>query len=287
MEIRTVLVVGMGAMGRGIAQVCAQAGYRTLVHDSSPEALGRSIESIRKSVRKRTERGEWGLEKEKGILAILRISDFSPGDLGEADIVIEAVTEDPSLKTAIFRRLDEHCREEALLGSNTSSIPITLIGSATKRPERVVGIHFMNPVPTMKGVEIIRGRVSSDQAMELSRVFVESLGKIPVEAKDYAGFITSRILNAYLNEAAFSVMDGNRPEDVDAAAVHCLNMPMGPCRLLDMVGIDVEVYVLGVLQEAFGEKFRAAPILKQMVHAGHLGVKSGRGFYAYDVPGKR
>lgn len=286
MEVRTVLVIGLGVMGRGIAQVCAQSGYRTLVHDASDEALGKSLEMIRKGVRKRTERGEWDAGREAKILSGISSCDLSEKALREVDLVVEAVPEDAELKSAIFRNLDAHCRPDALLGSNTSSIPITLLAATTKHPERVVGLHFMNPVPTMKGVEIIQGRVTSEATMKAAGAFVASLGKIPVVAKDYAGFITSRILNAYLNEAAFVVMDGNDPVDVDNAALHCFNMPMGPCRLMDLCGIDVVVFVLGILQAEFGDKFRCAPVLKQMVRAGHLGMKTGRGFFTYEKGGR-
>lgn len=286
MEGRTVLVIGTGTMGRGIAQVSAQAGYRTLVHDASEQALSRSLVTIQQSVRKRTQRGEWDAPTEQKILARLHPCDLSEKALAQADVIIEAIPEHVELKCDLFRTLDAHCRPEALLASNTSSIPITLLAAVTKRPERVAGLHFMNPVPTMKGVEIVQGRVTSPNTMEAARGFVRSLGKIPIVAKDYAGFITSRILNIYLNEAAYTVMDGNDPVDVDNAAQHCFNMPMGPCRLMDMCGIDIVVFVLGILREEFGDKFLCAPVLKQMVRAGHLGVKTGRGFYTYEN-GKR
>lgn len=282
MEIRTVLVIGTGTMGRGIAQACAQSGYDVLVHDASKEAVDGAMERIRESVRKRTARGEWDAAREAGILSRIRAADLSAETLRSADLVVEAIPEDPRQKRALFKELDAGVREDVVLGSNTSSIPITFLAAATKRPERVVGIHFMNPVPAMKGVEIVQGRMTSPATMETARAFVGSLGKIGIIAKDYAGFITSRVLNVYLNEAAYSVMDGNDPSDVDNAALHCFNMPMGPCRLMDMIGIDVVVRILDLLREEFGDRFRCAPLLRQMARAGHYGIKSGRGFYAYD-----
>ena len=200
----------------------------------------------------------------------------------EADLVIEAVPERLDLKTKIFKDLDRLAPEHAILASNTSSLPITAIAAATKRPHNVVGMHFMNPVPVMKGVELIKGRLTSEETINTSVEFVKSLkDKVPVVALDYAGFITSRIFNAYLNEAACTVQDGNNPKDVDDGMVYCTNVPMGPCAMMDLVGVDVVVFVLGILEEEFGPKFKAAPLLKQMVNAGHLGRKTGQGFYKY------
>jgi 3-hydroxybutyryl-CoA dehydrogenase len=181
----------------------------------------------------------------------------------------------------IFKDVDKLAPDYAILASNTSSLPITAIAAATKRPHQVVGMHFMNPVPIMKGVELIRGRVTSQETIDSAVDFTKSINKVPVVAQDYAGFITSRILNAYLNEAAYTVMDGNTPKDVDDAMVYCTNMPQGPCALMDLVGIDVIVFVLGILEDEFGPKFKSAPLLRQMVRAGHLGRKTGQGFYTY------
>lgn len=181
----------------------------------------------------------------------------------------------------IGEELDKLAPAHAILGTNTSSLPITAIAAATGRPEKVAGIHFMNPVPIMKGVELIKGRVTSQETIKAAAEFTKSLNKVPTIAVDYAGFITSRVLQAYLNEAAYCVMDGNTPQDVDNAMIYCTNMPQGPCALMDLIGIDTMVFILGILEDEFGPKFKVAPLLKQMMRAGHLGRKTGQGFYKY------
>ncbi|TDA68275.1 MAG: 3-hydroxybutyryl-CoA dehydrogenase [Clostridia bacterium] len=279
-NIKKVAVLGAGTMGNGIVQVTAQAGYQVAMRDVEDSFVNRGMDTIKKSLSKFVEKGKMQAVEAEQVLA--RITPTTEFDVvADADLVVEAVPEKLDLKVDIFRQLDQKCKPEAIMASNTSSLPITAIGAATRRPDKVVGIHFMNPVPVMRGVELVHGRSTSEETLETAKEFVKSLGKVPTVAQDYAGFITSRVLNIYLNEAAYTVMDGNSPKDVDDGMVYCTNMPQGPCALMDLVGIDVVVYVLGILEEEFGEKFKAAPLLKQMVRAGHLGRKTGLGFYKY------
>ena len=280
MKIGRVAVVGAGTMGLGIVQVVAQAGYSVNMLDVSESALARGRQIIEKNLLRLEEKSKLSAEEKTNILA--RITPGSSLDaVAEADLVIEAAVEQLDVKVQIFRDLDRLAPQHAILASNTSSLPITAIAAATRRPHNVLGMHFMNPVPVMKGVELIRGRLTAAETVNTAVEFCKSINKVSVVAQDYAGFITSRILNAYLNEAAYTVMDGNTPKDVDDAMVYCTNMPQGPCALMDLVGIDVIVYVLGILDEEFGPKFKPAPLLKQMVRAGQLGRKTGQGFYQY------
>lgn len=280
MAINRVVVLGAGTMGNGITQVAAQSGYTVAMRDLDQAFVDRGMATITKSLDKFVEKNKMTAAERDAILA--RITPTTDLEVvSDADLVIEAAPEKLELKVAIFKDLDRLCKEGAILGSNTSSLPITAIGAATRRPANVAGIHFMNPVPLMRGVEVIKGRATSAATIDTITEFVRSLGKVPTVAVDYAGFITSRVLNAYLNEAAYTVMDGNNPKDVDDGMVYCTNMPMGPCALMDLVGIDVVVYVLNILEDEFGPRFKAAPLLKQMVRAGHLGKKSGQGFYQY------
>jgi 3-hydroxybutyryl-CoA dehydrogenase len=268
-------------MGSGIAQVCAAAGYRVNLNDVSAESLDRALANIRESLSRFAAKGKISAD---GVEATLgRITTTTDPDLAarEADLVIEAVFEDLELKKQVFARLDAIAPPHAVLASNTSSLPITALAAATRRPEKVVGLHFMNPVPLMKGVEVIRARLTSDETMASALEFVKSLGKIPAEAVDYAGFIVSRILDVMLNEAVYCVMDGNRPEEIDRAMKVCCNFPMGPLELIDLAGADILLNVMECLRREFGDKYRPAPLLVQMVRAGHLGRKTGRGFYEY------
>jgi 3-hydroxybutyryl-CoA dehydrogenase len=279
MDIKNVVVLGGGTMGNGITQVIAQAGYQVAMRDVDNEILDRAMKTIGKSLEKLENKGSIKESKDNIIKRINPTTDIEV--VKDADYVIEAVPEKLDLKQDIFKKLDELCPPHTILGTNTSSLPITAIASVTRRPDKVIGTHFMNPVPVMKGVELVKGRMTSDETLDTTKKFMDSIGKKAIVAVDYAGFITSRLLNAYLNEAAYAVMDGNSPKDVDDAMVYCTNMPIGPCALLDLVGIDVVVYVLGILEEEFGERFKAAPLLKQMVRAGHLGRKARKGFYEY------
>jgi 3-hydroxybutyryl-CoA dehydrogenase len=202
-------------------------------------------------------------------------------DARDADLVIEAAPEILELKKNIFKQLDEICRADAILATNTSSLPIGEIAAAVKKPERVVGIHFMNPVPVMKGVEVIPGRKTSPATLEAAKEYVKKIGKEPCEARDYAGFIVSRLVDALMNEAFWCVMDGNKPEEVDKAIKLCLNHPMGPCELADLAGNDVVMHGLETMYAEFGERMMPAPLLKNMVRSGDLGRKTGKGFYDY------
>ncbi len=280
MKIEKVAVIGAGTMGAGIAQVVAQSGYSVNLLDVNESVLTHARQTIEQSLIRLEKKGSINVGERKNVLGrITLVSSLEA--VSDADLVIEAVPEQIDLKAKIFRDLDRLAPEHALLASNTSSLPITAIAAVTKRPHNVIGMHFMNPVPVMKGVELIKGRLTSEETINTSAEFIKILGKVPFVALDYAGFITSRILNAYLNEAAYTVQDGNNCKDVDDGMVYSTNVPLGPCALMDLVGIDVVVFVLGILEEEFGPKFKASPLLKQMVNAGHLGRKSGQGFYKY------
>ncbi len=280
-QIQVVAVIGAGSMGTGIAQVCASHGYDVNLYDVSKEILDRSVGAMSRSLGKLVEKGKIDEDrKRKTIERIRTFSDIASG-MESADLVVEALPESFDMKTAAYRKIEDRLKPGAIIGSNTSSLPITALAAATRRGDRFIGLHFMNPVPLMDGIEIIRGRNTSDDTLKQARSFAESLGKKPSIAVDYAGFVVSRLINVYLNEAALAVMDGNDPGEVDRAMVTCTNMPIGPCKLMDLVGIDVVVSVLGTLEGEFGERFRCAPLLKQMARAGHFGVKTKQGFYSY------
>ena len=280
MKIIKVGVIGSGTIGSGIVQVCALAGYDVTLVDAQEEQLKKSMNIIDTSLDRQVRSGR--INKDQKIAVLQRIMmTLNIEDAKDVDFVIEAIFENANEKKKIMSKLDLMCPSHCIIASNTSSLPITDLASATGRPDKVIGLHFMNPVPVIKGVELIRGRKTSEETLEIATKFVESINKIPTIAEDYAGFITSRLLNVYLNEAAYAVMDGNSPEEVDKAMIHCTNMPIGPCKLIDIVGIDVIIKVLGVLEEEFGDRFRCAPLLKQMMRAGELGIKSGKGFYQY------
>ena len=280
MSIETVAVIGAGSMGNGIAQVSAQAGYNTVLIDVSEDSLSKALASIQKMLDGAVKKEKITAEDKNAAMA--RIKTSTDDSLGaNADLVVEAVFEDLELKKTIFKKLDAMCSSHAILATNTSSLPITAIAAATSRPERVMGMHFMNPVPLMKGVELIKARQTSTETMDIGKKFIESINKEWVEAVDYAGFVASRILDIMLNEAILCVMDGNKPEEIDKAMKVCTNFPMGPLELIDLAGADVLLNVLEVMRKEFGERYRPAPLLRQMVRAGHTGRKAGRGFYDY------
>lgn len=281
MEIKKVAVIGAGAMGSGIAQVCAASGYEVYLNDVSAEMLKKARASIENSLARFVDRNKISAGEMEGALNRLHTTGDLAGAVKDADLVIEAVFEDLAVKKEIFKKIDEHAPLEALLASNTSSLPIAAIAAVTGRPARVIGLHFMNPVPLMKGVEVIRARLSSDEAVTAGIDFVKSLGKVPAEAVDYAGFIVSRVLDVMLNEAVYCVMDGNEPEEIDRAMKVCTNFPMGPLELIDLAGADILLHVMECLNKEFGDKYRPAPLLVQMVRAGQLGRKTGQGFYSY------
>jgi len=280
--IETVGVVGAGTMGNGIAQVFAQSGFTVLLHDAAPAAVDRARKTIDKSLAKFVEKGK--LTTEDRDAAIARIQPAASIDaLGACDYAVEAVAEHIDIKRQIFSTLDTLTRPDALLTSNTSSISITTLGAATKRPDKVLGMHFMNPVPLMTLVELVRGQATSSASMAVATELCQKLGKTPVEAADYPGFISNRILMPMINEAIFAVMEGvGTPEAIDTVMKLGMNHPMGPLTLADFIGLDVCLAILEVLHRGLGDpKYRACPLLRRMVDAGHLGRKSGRGFYQY------
>ncbi|HEX6324806.1 MAG TPA: 3-hydroxybutyryl-CoA dehydrogenase [Vicinamibacterales bacterium] len=281
-DIRTVGVIGAGTMGNGIAQVFAQSGFEVRVHDAAPAAIDRARANIEKSLGKFVEKGK--LTAEQRDAAVGRIQPAASIDaLADVDYIVEAIVENADVKRRLFADLDRVTRPEVILTSNTSSISITTIGAATKRPDKVLGMHFMNPVPLMTLVELIRGQATSDESMQVATELSKTLGKTPVEAADYPGFIANRILMPMINEAAFAVMEGvGTPEAIDTVMKLGMNHPMGPLTLADFIGLDVCLAILEVLHEGLGDpKYRACPLLRRMVAAGHLGRKSGQGFYRY------
>jgi 3-hydroxybutyryl-CoA dehydrogenase len=280
MEVKRVFLIGAGVMGSGIAQVTAQARYEVMVMDIDEEVLGRALGSINKSLSKKVSKGSISEDEKREILShITTTTDINGAK--SADLVVEVLPEVMELKVKVFKELDAICPKHTILASNTSSLPINAMASATKRQPKVIGIHFMNPVPVMKGVEIIAGRHTSNETLQTSKDFVRSLGKEPCEAVDYAGFIVSRILDAMMNEAFYCVMDGNKPEEVDRAIRTCCNFPMGPLELCDLAGADIVYQGLETMRKEFGDRLHVAPLLASMVRAGDLGRKTGRGFYKY------
>ena len=282
MEIEKIAVIGAGTMGNGITQVCAASGYAVTMIDVIPAALEKGLQTIRKSLSKLAEKGRLSEEQKGAALKAITTA----GELGAAagaDLVIEAATENVELKLKIFRDLDAIARPGVILASNTSSISLTRIGGATKRPDKVIGMHFMNPVPLMTLVEIIRGLGTSDETTATAMEVCRRLGKTPVEARDSPGFISNRILCPMINEAVFALQEGiGTAESIDTVMKLGMNHPIGPLALADLIGLDVVLFVMQVLQRDLGEdKYRPAPLLRQMVDAGYLGRKSGRGFFSY------
>jgi len=280
MAIQKVFVIGAGTMGNGIAQVSAQAGYDVVMSDIKDEFVQKGMATIDKSL-SRLVKKETIKESDKAAIMSRIKTTVDNKDAKDADMVIEAAPEILDLKKNIFKQLEEICKADAILATNTSSLPIGEIAASIKTPGRVIGIHFMNPVPVMKGVEVIPGRNTSPEVLEAAKEYVKKIGKEPCEARDYAGFIVSRLVDALMNEAFWCVMDGNKPEEVDKAIKLCLNHPMGPLELSDLAGADVVLHGLETMYEEFGERLMPAPLLKNLVRSGDLGRKTGRGFYDY------
>jgi 3-hydroxybutyryl-CoA dehydrogenase len=282
MPPRHIAVIGSGTMGSGIAQVFAQSGFPVTLQDVSQTALDRARSSIDKSLAKFVEKGKLAPSERDAALGRLT-TEVDVESLAAADYVVEAIIEDVDAKVSLFRTLDRLIRRDVILSSNTSSISLTRLGAATSRPDRVLGMHFMNPVPLMTLVELIRGQQTSDASMAVATELTRALGKTPVEAADYPGFIANRILMPMINEAFYALMEGvGSAEAIDTVMKLGMNHPMGPLTLADFIGLDVCVAILDVLYDGLGDpKYRACPLLRRYVAAGQLGRKTGRGVYDY------
>lgn len=281
-EVKKVAVVGGGLMGAGIAQVAATAGFPVILRELSDELAEKAVKGIERLLQRSVDKGRITADEAKDTLGRIRPT-AKLEDVAAADAVIEAVPENLDLKKRVFAELDEVCPRETILLSNTSTLPIADIASATKRPENVMGMHFFYPAPVMKLVELIRGVATSDSTFETAQALAIKFGKHPVSAPDLPGFIVNRLFVPMVNEAIYLVMEGVKPEDVDASLKLGLNHPMGPLELADFVGLDTLLFSMEGLYEGFGDsKYRPCPLLKRMVQAGRLGRKVGRGFYEYN-----
>ncbi len=286
--MKNIAVIGSGTMGNGIAHVFAQSNYKVSLIDISEDALKKALATIEKNLDRQVSKELITEETKKQALANITTYTSVAGGIGDADLIVEAATENVDLKLKIFKQMDEASKPEAILATNTSSISITKIAAITKRPEKVIGMHFMNPVPVMKLVEVIRGYNTTDEVTNRIMELSKKLGKVPVEVNDYPGFVANRILMPMINEAIYSLYEGVAGvEEIDTVMKLGMAHPMGPLQLADFIGLDVCLAILRVLHEGFGNpKYAPCPLLVNMVQAGHKGVKSGSGFYAY-TPGSK
>ncbi|QED49757.1 3-hydroxybutyryl-CoA dehydrogenase [Cytobacillus dafuensis] len=283
MNVQKIMVIGAGQMGSGIAQVCAQAGYSVLLNDLKQEFVDRGLGIIKKNLSRQVEKDRITAQQMEEVLSNLTPSTDIQ-DAKNVDLIIEAAVENMEIKTKIFSQLDQIAPEHAILASNTSSLPITEIAAATKRPEKVIGMHFMNPVPVMKLVEIIRGLATTDEVYQTIEDITKALKKVPVEVNDFPGFVSNRVLMPMINEAIFTLYEGvATKEAIDEVMKLGMNHPMGPLTLADFIGLDTCLYIMETLHEGFGDdKYRPCPLLRKYVKAGWLGKKTGRGFYVYE-----
>jgi 3-hydroxybutyryl-CoA dehydrogenase len=283
MEIKTFGIIGAGQMGGGIAQVAAMSGLDVIMNDIKPEFVEKGLESITKVLGRSVEKGKMSEEDKNVVLGRIKTS-VSLQDMASANYVVEAATENEEIKYQIFKDLDEICGEQVILATNTSSIPIGRIATQTRRPEKVIGMHFMNPVPLMKLVEVIPGIATSDETLQITWDLAEKFGKTPAKANDYPGFIANRILLPMINEAVYCLYHGvGTREDIDTVMKLGMNHPMGPLALADLIGLDTCLAIMETLYDGFKDsKYRPCPLLRKYVEAGWLGRKAGRGFYEYE-----